>query len=246
MRREAAVLDVGKSGFIGRHHARAGSGLDAHVAQRHAAFHGKRANGFAGVFDDVAGCAISPDLADDAKSKIFRGYPFGQRTTHVDQHGFRLALRQALRGQDMLDFRRADAEGQRPEGSMGAGVAVTANDCHARLRESQLGADYVHDALIGRVHVEQRNPKLLAIFLQRLDLAGGNRIGDGSAARLGRNIVVHRGDRPIWLPDLASGHAQAVESLRRSHLMDQMQVDIKQRQAVGWRCYDVLVPDFLE
>ena len=69
----------------------------------------------------------------------------------------------------------------------------------------------------------------MQFFLQRLDLAGGNRVGDGRAARLGRDIVVDCGDRAIWLADLAAGHAQAVESLRRSDLMDEVQVDVEKR-----------------
>ena len=204
------------------------------------------ADGFAGVLDDVSGGAVGADLSDDSERQVFRGHAFGERSAYINQHGFRLALRQALRGQHVLDFRCANAECQRAECAMRAGVAVAADDGHARLGESEFGADDVHDALVGRVHVEQRDAEFLAILLQRLDLEGGNRVGDGSAARLGRNIVVDRGDRPVGLAHPASGRAQAVEGLRRGDLVDQVQVDIEKRQAVGGRRDDVLVPDFLE
>ena len=113
----------------------------------------------------------------------------------------------------MLDFRCANAECQRAECAMRAGVAVAADDSHARLGESEFGADDVHDALVGRIHVEQGDAKFLAILLQGLDLEGGNRVGDWRAARFGRNIVVDRGDCPIGLAHPASGRAQAVEGL---------------------------------
>ena len=44
----------------------------------------------------------------------------------------------------------------------------------------------------------------------------------------------------------ASGRTQAVEGLRRSDLMDQVQVYIEKRQALRRRTDHVLVPDFFE
>ena len=110
----------------------------------------------------------------------------------------------------------------------------------------EFGSDDVHDALLGRVHVEQRNAEFLAIFLQGLNLLRRNRIGDGSAARLGRNVVVDGGDGAVGLANPASGRAQAVERLRRGHFVHQVQVDIKQRQAASGAADHVLIPDFLE
>ena len=67
LRREAAALKVGEGGGVGGDHAGAGSGLDAHVADGHAAFHGEGADGGAGVLDDVAGGAGGADAADDVR-----------------------------------------------------------------------------------------------------------------------------------------------------------------------------------
>jgi hypothetical protein len=47
----------------------------------------------------------------------------------------------------VLDLGRADAEGQRAEGAMRRGVAVAADDGHARQGEALLRPDDVHDAL---------------------------------------------------------------------------------------------------
>ena len=46
----------------------------------------------------------------DAKGKILRSDALGQGAAHLDQHGFRLALRQTLRSQHMFNFRRADTK----------------------------------------------------------------------------------------------------------------------------------------
>ena len=73
---------------------------------------------------------------------------------HVDGHGFRPALQQALRREYMPDLCRADAECERSEGSMRARMAVTADDGLSGLRRAELGADDVHDAAFITVEVE--------------------------------------------------------------------------------------------
>ena len=86
----------------------------------------------------------------------------------------------------------------------------------------------------------------MAIFLQCLDLNGGNRVSDGSAAGLGRNVVVDGRDGPIGLAHAAAGRPQTVKGLRRSDLVNQVQVYIEKRQPVRWRIDHVFVPDLLE
>ncbi len=110
----------------------------------------------------------------------------------------------------------------------------------------KLRANHVHDALLGRIHIEQRHAEISTILLQSLNLAGRNWIRDRSAARLGRNIVIDRGDCALRLPDPAACHAQSLEGLRRSDLVHQMQIDVKQRQLSGGNTDDVLIPDFVE
>jgi hypothetical protein len=109
-----------------------------------------------------------------------------------------------------------------------AGVAVSADDGFAGLSESELGSDYVDDALVGRVYVEQLDAEFFAIFLQRFDLAGGDWIGDWSSAWLGGDIVIHRGDGALGLSDFSASPTQTVEGLRRCDLMYQVQIDVEQ------------------
>ena len=66
-RDERAAFEVSESGFVRRDHSGARAAFDGHVADGHAAVHGKFADGFAGVFDHVTGAAADADLADDAR-----------------------------------------------------------------------------------------------------------------------------------------------------------------------------------
>jgi hypothetical protein len=73
--------------------------------------------------------------------------PWRQAAVDTHQHVLGLLLDQRLGGEHMLDFGGADAVRQRAERAMRRGVAVAADDGHARQREALLGADDVDDAL---------------------------------------------------------------------------------------------------
>ena len=110
---------------------------------------------------------------------------------------------------------------------MGAGMAVTADNGHARVCESEFWADDVHDALFGGVHVEQGDAEIAAVLLKSLDLLGGNGIGDRSSAGLGRDVVVDGGDGAKGLAKSTAGCAKAIERLWRSDLVNKVQVDVQ-------------------
>ncbi len=150
-RGEAFAVEVFEGGLVGGDHAGAGTGFDAHVADGHAAFHGERANGGAGVLDDIAGGAVGADAADDVEDDVLGGDAEGEFALDVDAEGLRLVLGEGLGGEDVLDLAGADAEGERAEGAVGGGVRVAADDGHAGLGEAELGADDVDDALVGGI-----------------------------------------------------------------------------------------------
>jgi hypothetical protein len=125
----------------------------------------------AGVLDDIAGGAGGADLADDVQDDVLGGDADGERAFDVDAEGFWLRLRKGLRGHDVLDFGGADAEGERAECAVGAGVRVAADDRHPWLRQAKLRPDDVDDALRGRLHVEELDAELGAVVAQGLDLA---------------------------------------------------------------------------
>ena len=95
-----------------------------------------------------------PMRAISARMMSLAETPALEAAIHVHLEGFRLALQQALRGQHVLHFAGADAEGQRAERAVGGGVAIAADHGHAGLGESQFGADHVDDALPVAVHAE--------------------------------------------------------------------------------------------
>ncbi len=147
LRRLRLALDVVEGLFVRRDQAGAGAAFDRHVADRHAAFHRQRADRLAGKFDDMAGAAGRADLADDGEDDVLGGDAVRQLAIDLDQHVLGLFLDQRLGRQHVLDLGRADAVGQRAERAMGRGVAVAADDRHARQREALLRSDDVDDAL---------------------------------------------------------------------------------------------------
>ena len=94
--------------------------------------------------------------------------------------------------------------------------------------QAELRADDVDDALAAAAGRVERDAELLAVAPQRVELrlrrAGPDRAGRPSA-RCGPSS---RGQvRPAHLPP---GQAQALERLRRRHLVDEVQVDVEQRR----------------
>ena len=125
-------------------------------------------------------------------------------------------------------------------------MAVAADDRHPGLGNAQFRPDDVHDALVGRIHVEQRNAELAAIFLQCFNLLAGDRVQNRQPARRCRDVVIHRGHRAQRLADAASIGAQTVKGLRGRYFMHQMQVDIKERRLPLRRGDQMGVPDFFK
>ena len=215
---------------VGRDHAGPRAAFDAHVAHRHAAFHRQAADGAAGVLDDVSDRAADADAADDAQDDVLGGDAQRQLAVDAHLHRFRLALRHGLGGQHVLDLAGADAEGQRAERAMRAGVTVAAHDGHARLGQAQLGPDDVHDALQRAEAILEADAELLAVALERVELLLGDGVGHRLVERPRGRVVVHRGDGQVWPAHRAAGQAQAVERLGRRHLVDEVQIDVQQRR----------------
>ena len=145
----------------------------------------------------------------------------------------------------MLHLTRADAEGERPQGAVRGGVAVAADDRHARLRDSQFRADHVHDALIGITQIEQPHAELEAVVAERVDLLLRDRIGDRKPPVGRGDVVVGCGEGGIRPPHAAAGQSQPLEGLRARHFMDEVPVDVEQRQFAGRGADDVGVPDLV-
>jgi hypothetical protein len=160
----------------------------------------ERADGLAGVFEHVPGAAADADLGDDRQDDVFGGDAFGSLPSTRDSQVLG-ALEQALGGQHVLDFAGADAEGQRAKRAVRGGVAVAADDGHARLGQAQLRADHVHDALPGAVQPIERDAELGAVGFHLVGLgAGDDDVGVGAVAAVGAGCAGLLSGRPLSLP----------------------------------------------
>ena len=121
---------------------------------------------------------IPPDAdpADRAEDHVLRGHT-GRQLALERTRIVRAALRQALRGEHVLDLRRADAERERAERAVRGGVAVAADDRHSRLRQPELGADHVDDPLAAAAGREERTPNSSQLRRKRFELRLRERIG---------------------------------------------------------------------
>ena len=119
LRRLRAILEVSVGLLVGGDHAGARAALDRHVADRHPAFHREGLDRRAAIFDHVAGAARRPDFADDGEDDVLGGHARRKRAVDLDPHVLGLGLDQRLGGEHMLDFRSADAVGERAEGAVG-------------------------------------------------------------------------------------------------------------------------------
>ncbi len=151
-------------------------------------------------------------------------------------------------GQHVLHLGGADTEGQGSQGAVSGSVGIAADHGHARQRGALLRPDHVHDALARITHGELPDAELSRIVGQGLHLNAGYRIGDAfDASGLvgGGHIVVRRGQVGLSPPRLAPGQSQALEGLRRGHLVHQLAVYIKECGAVFVVAHHVIVPEFV-
>ena len=249
LRRVRAAFEVIEGGLVGGDHARAGAGLDGHVAHGHAGFHGQLLDGLAAVLDDVALAAAGADLGDDGQDQVLGGHARLQFAGNLDGHCLEGFQRQGLGGQHVLDLAGADAHGDGAEGAVGGGVRVATDDGHAGLGQAQLRSNGVDDALFNVAHGVQANAELFGVVAQggHLQAAGGllDLLQVAGLHANGGDVVVLGGDGQIRAADLAAGLAQAVERLGRGDLVHQVQVDVQQvGAAVFSGCNDVVAPDF--
>src|SRR5437016_4149660 len=178
-RNERPPFEIRESCVVRRDHSSARAAFNRHVADSHPAFHGKFANGLAAIFRNVSGAAADADFSDDGENDVFRGDAFRTFAVNENVHRLGFGLHEALRGENVFDFAGADAERERAESAVRGSVAVAADDGVAGLRDAQLGADDVNDALVLAVHVEQANAAFAAIFFERFKLEARVGVKDG-------------------------------------------------------------------
>jgi hypothetical protein len=161
-------------------------------------------------------------------------------------HRFSAGSAAGTGGEDVLDLAGADAERQRAKRAVSRGVAVAADDGHARLGQAQFRADDMDDAAMGAGHAVQRDAELGGIGLHLPDLRSRQRVGDRHAERRRRDRVIHRRDGTLRTTDLQTALAEAGKGLRRSDLVHQVEVDIQDGRRIGSFGNDMRLPDFFK
>ena len=198
-------VDVFESRIIGRDHTGAGAAFNGHVADGHTTFHTQAVDRLAAVFKDITGAAADADFGDDRKNDIFRRHTVAEPPFDIDRHGLRFVLKQRLRRQHMPDFTGADAKSERAKGAMRAGMAVPANDSHARLRQALFRPNHMHDALARVAQGVHRYAEIATVPSEDIKLLRRQRIGHRDnaefIARRGRRAVIHRAYRLAGAPN---------------------------------------------
>ena len=166
--------------------------------------------------------------ADDREHDVLRAHTEHEIALDPDSHGAGPALGEGLGGEDVLDLRSPDAERQCPEGTMGRGVAVAADDRHAWLGEALLGPDHVHDPLVLVSHGVTGHAELRAVRVEGFELPARDRVLHAAARSRGGHVVVGSRDREGRSPYASACQPQPFECLRRGHLVDEVQVDVEQ------------------
>ena len=242
-RRKGPALEIGEGLLVGRDQAGAGAGFDGHVGDCHPPFHRQRGDGGTGVLDYVTGAGGGADLSDQRQDQVFRGAAERQRAVHGDPHALDRRLQQGLARHDVLDLRRADAEGERAEGAVRRRVAVAAYQGHTRQGEALFRTDDMDDAVTRIRHLEQRHAEGRAVAPQRIDLE--LRIRRDRLVSIGRDVMVDYRQGEIRPPHLPPGERQSFERLRARYFMNEMAVDIEQAGSVLLPVDQMAFPDFV-
>ena len=229
-------------GVIGRNETGPRAAFDGHVADGHALFHGERANGGAGVFEDATVAAADADARDEIQDDIFGADAGTQGSIDTDFISERAALQQALRGEDVFHLTGADAERECTECAVRGGVAVTADDGLAGLREALFGSDDVNDALVLAERAVERDAEFVAVLFKLSDLRFGDLVDDGQRAIMRGDAVIGGADGEIGTAHFDAAFAEAGEGLGRGDFVHKVQVNIQERGGAGALRYDVVVP----
>ncbi len=221
-----------------------GTGLDAHVADRHPPFHGEVLDSLAAVLDGVPVGAVGPDVRDQRQDQVLGCHVRRRLADKLHRHRLWALERQRLCRQYVLDVAGTDAEGEGAEGTVRGGVAVTADDGHTGADEAELGRHHVDDALPVVAQREQLDALLLTVLPEPLQLRAAQ--GVLHQERVGGHVVVLKGQGQIGSADPAPRQLEAVEGLRRAGLVQQVQVDVKEIGLALRLVDDMAVPDLLD
>ena len=166
-------------------------------------------------------------MADQREDEVLGGDAERQLALEPHAHGLRPALDQRLRRQHMRQLARPDAERQRAQPAMGAGVAVAADDQAAGKAEAEFGSDDMDDALPGLVDIEHLDAAGRGLDPQRRQQFLPDLAGAGPAARR-RNGMVRRREGQFRIMDRQIAALEIEQAARAAEIVQQMAIDVEQ------------------
>jgi hypothetical protein len=192
----AAALDVGERRVIRIDVTDACATLNRHVAHRHAFVDGHAVHGGPAVFIRIAHAAVHAEAANDREDHVLRVHPGAELAVDVNAPYLQRVEREALRREDVADLRGTDAKGDGAKSAVRGRMAVAARDRHPRLRQAQLGADDVHDALVlaaRRTRSVELDAEFAAVALEHARHFLGSEVDERPLLDAGRHDVIDRG-----------------------------------------------------
>ncbi|MBS1270217.1 MAG: hypothetical protein MAG794_01172 [Gammaproteobacteria bacterium] len=124
-------------------------------------------------------------------------------------------------------------------------MRIPAHDRHPRQRKPLLGPDNMDDALADIVQVELRDAVPGAVLVEGVDLQSGYRVRNAPGTARRWYIVIRHGDIGVHTPRSPAGHIQSIERLGRSHLVNEMPVNVDQAVPIVTPVYNVGIPEFV-
>src|SRR5258708_38694098 len=125
-------------------------------------------------------------------------------------------------------------------------MAVATHDGHAGLCETKLRTDDLNNSLLRRMNVKQLDAKLAAVFAECFYLFGSDSVGNGKTAIGCRYVMIHRAKGEIRTAPRSTFLTQALKSLWRRDLMDEMQIYVEEGRLVLRFAHQVGSPEFIE
>ena len=97
----------------------------------------------------MPGTARCGNFRNDIKDNVLRRHARLALAVYGNAHRLGFRLQNALRSEHHFDLRGPDTESHSTEGTVRRGMAVTADDRHARLGKSLLRADNMYNTVPG-------------------------------------------------------------------------------------------------
>ena len=183
----AAALEVGLGHVVHREDAILCARLDGHIADAQAVIHRQRSDARAGELHRFIQRTVHADPTDDVEDEVLAGHPRGQRSGQNEPDGSRHLEPCHASGHAGRHIGGADTGGESAQRTVGAGMAVCANDAVARCHDAFFGQQRVLNAHLAHI-IEVEDVVLVGKLAALLGL------GRALDVLVGHEVVENDGD----------------------------------------------------